>query len=232
MLGRAAGGKGDGLLGFDGSSLTTTESGERAEQPGRSEQGHPSGLPPAPPSPKQRLLSGLSFCRTIRAPMSFPRTSTGWPRSSSTTGIPASATSRAAKRPAGPLPTTTTGSRFPAGARGRERLPEAAAVAEEEAPVTSRRSVRSTRPVSSQILHPGYLEGVSSADRQLDGPAHARALHPFGINNSPGGDGHPVLPSYACTDQGRAADVDHVGEGGPHGPVPPRVERLANKLQG
>ena len=41
--------------------------------------------------------------------MSRPRTSTGWPRSSSTTGNPACATSRAANRPAGPLQGRTHG---------------------------------------------------------------------------------------------------------------------------
>lgn len=41
--------------------------------------------------------------------MSRPRTSTGWPRSSSTTGSPACAISKAANRPAGPLQGRTHG---------------------------------------------------------------------------------------------------------------------------
>jgi len=65
---------------------------------------------PAPPSPKLKLDSGLISRRTTRRPISFPRSSTFRPRSHRTTGTPDEASCMAANSPAGPEPTTTTGS--------------------------------------------------------------------------------------------------------------------------
>lgn len=68
---------------------------------------------PAPPSPKQKFDSGLSFRRTISAPISRPLFSTAFPRSRSFTLKPLDARERAANSPAGPAPTIRIGSPLP-----------------------------------------------------------------------------------------------------------------------
>mmetsp|Transcript_24526 Transcript_24526/g.79247 ORF Transcript_24526/g.79247 Transcript_24526/m.79247 type:complete len:225 (+) Transcript_24526:226-900(+) len=67
----------------------------------------PSDHVPAPPSPKQKLLSSTRLRRAMSRPMSRPRTSTGSPRSRTVTSKPSLRSCNAAKRPAGPQPTTT-----------------------------------------------------------------------------------------------------------------------------
>ena len=57
-------------------------------------------------SPKQKLLSNSKIRRTIRAPISRPLLSTGWPLSINVTSAPSWARTRAANKPEGPLPTT------------------------------------------------------------------------------------------------------------------------------
>lgn len=71
----------------------------------------PSEKVPAPPSPNWTLVAGSREPVCQNRSTSRVRSSTGAPRSNTTEGIPFRARYRAAKSPAGPVPTTTGGSR-------------------------------------------------------------------------------------------------------------------------